>query len=311
MDKLPDIEHHDPVMGERQLTGPERSPAEWLIGRETRVAHGPVPHRLLDRPLAEMSWQFDGDEFLFRALGEHYFHYRRGRGIIVERGGEVDPNVESLCLNGSVYAAVASFNGLVPIHASAVASGGKVFAFTAPAGGGKSTLVAGLGDRGLPMFCDDTLVLDLSDAGRITCLPGHKRLKLTADGLALTHAAPEERVATFIDKSYAKPSSGIVDHAMPLAELIFLDTAADPQILPITGFERFTRLCDDHYTGRLYAGAQGLSGQAQFEHLARLAARLTMTRLVRPLEKSRFEEVLALVGTYIIGGGNASQSVRQ
>ncbi len=68
--------------------------------------------------------------------------------------------------------------------------GGRVFAFAGPSGAGKSTLAAGLGQRALPLLCDDTLLLDLSDPPDIWCLPGHKRLKLTAAALALTGPDP-------------------------------------------------------------------------------------------------------------------------
>src|SRR6185436_12667866 len=142
-----------------------------------------------------------------------------------------------------------------PIHASAVAHEGKVFAFTGPAGAGKSTMIAALGGRGLPMFCDDTLVLDLSDPDRINCLPGHKRLKLRPDALHLTGTMPEEKVSQSVDKYYAEPNGGDVRQVLPLAELIFLEEGLDLSILPIVGSERLIRLQDDHQTASLFAAA--------------------------------------------------------
>ena len=112
----------------------------------------------------------------------------------------------------------------MPIHASAVAHDGGVFAFTGPSAAGKSTLIAALGRAGLPMFCDDTLVLDLSDPDRIICLPGHKRLKLTPAAIELTGARHEERVARDLDKYYARPAGGRRRRRrLPLAELLFLE----------------------------------------------------------------------------------------
>jgi hypothetical protein len=276
--------------------------------RETRVAYGPAPRRLLDGPIAETCWQMLDDQFLFRAAGEHYFHYRKGSGITIERGPDVDPADESLWLNGSVYAAVASLNELVPIHASAVAENGSVFAFTGAPGAGKSTLVAALGDRGLAMFCDDTLVLDLSDPERVICLPGHKRLKLTPGALAMTKAAREEQVAPTLEKFYSTPASGTAVAAMPLAELIFLEAGAQTAIDPIAGFERFARMQDEHYTAELYAGAQVSSAARRFEHLAQLASRLTLSRFVRPLGEARFDEDADFIGAYVRRGGAAVRS---
>jgi len=277
----------------------DRSAAELMMQRETAVQYGPVPHSLSGEPLAEMSWQMLGGAFLLRGEGQHYFLYRKGDGVTVERGPDADVSEESLWLNGSVYAAVASLNGLLPIHASAVAFDGRVFAFSGPAGAGKSTLVAALGRHGLPLFCDDTLVLDLSDPERIVCLPGHKRLKLMPDAIGLTGAMPQEKVSKTVDKHYALPATGEVGVALPLGELIFLEEGPEPAIMPITGAERLVRLQDDHYTARLFDSARKFDRAAQFAHLARLARQIAMARFVRPLDRDRFDEAVALAARHV------------
>jgi len=271
--------------------------------RETEVTFGLAPKTLLGEPVPEMSWQMRGDEFLLRGEGHHYFHYRRGHGITVERGPDADASEESLWLNGSVYAAIASINGLLPIHASAVAHEDQVFAFTGPAEAGKSTLVAALADYGLAMFCDDTLVLDLSDPKRIICLPGHKRLKLRADALALTSAIAEEQVSATVGKFYALPAAGEVNLPLPIAELIFLELGPEPSILPIAGGERLVRLQDDHYTANFFASARRFDHLDQFTHLVRLARQIPMARFRRPLDPSCFNEGVALAAQYVITGG--------
>lgn len=267
--------------------------------RETRLAYGPVPRALFGEPIGEMRWQMDGDRFLFRGLGEHHFLYRKGEGITVDRGPGADLSEESLWLNGSVYAGIASMNGLLPIHASAVAAGGSVFAFTGPAAAGKSTLAAALAARGLPLFCDDTLVLDLSDPDRIVCLPGHKRLKLVDDAIELTGATREEKVSLTVDKYYARPAAGDVRVALPLAELIFLEEGPQPAITPILGSERFVRMQDEHYTAHLYAGARQFDKVEQFAHFSRLARQVKMARFVRPRDRSRFAEGVALAERHV------------
>ncbi|HEY6663457.1 MAG TPA: hypothetical protein VIZ66_11105, partial [Sphingomicrobium sp.] len=284
----------------RSLPTPAETAAQAMMRRETRVTFGEVPRTLLDDPLGEMTWQMLGDGFLLRGEGHHYFHYRKGRGITIERGPDADLGEESLWLNGSVYSAIASLNGLVPIHASAVAFEGRVFAFSAPAAGGKSTLAAALAGHGLPLFCDDTLVLDLSDPHRVTCLPGHKRLKLRPDAIALTGATAEEKVSKTVDKYYARPAAVDAGVARPLAELIFVDEGPDLGIEAITGAERMIRFQDDHQTAHLFAAAQQLDRAARFAHLHRLASRIKMARLERPRDRSRFAESVALAARYIV-----------
>ena len=276
------------------------SAAELMMRRETRVAFGPTPHSLSDVPLRQASWQMDDGTFLLRGEGDHYFHYRKGHGITVERGDNADLSEEALWLNGSVYSAIASINGLVPIHASAISIDGRVFAFTGPAGAGKSTLVAALAGVGLPMFCDDTLVLDLSEPDRILCLPGHKRLKLRPDAVELTGARREEKVSATVDKYYASPKGGSVAMTLPLSELIFLEVGPDPRVIPISGAARFARMIDDHQTAELLAAARLFDKAERFAHLSRLARQIRMARFIRPLAADRFADGVSRIADYVM-----------
>ena len=277
----------------------EKSGIELLLERETRVCYGAVPLCLFGEPLDQMSWQMGEDAFLLRAEGDHYFYYRPREGITVHRGAEADLSEESLWLNGTVYSAIASMNGLLPIHASAVAHDGNVYAFTGSAGAGKSTLVAALGRHGLPMFCDDTLVLDLSCPDHVTCLPGHKRLKLRNDAFALTDATREEEVSRTYDKYYAASSAGIVQNSLPLRELIFLEEGPDVVLTRLSGSERFVRLQDDHQTAYLFEAARKFTRGEQFVHRARLARQIEMQRFQRPLDTVQFEKGVAFIAKHI------------
>ena len=149
------------------------------------------------------------DQFLLRGEGDHYFHYRKSEGIVIERGANTDLSEESLWLNGSIYSAIASMNGLVPIHASRGRGWRPCVRIHRTGRSQKPTLSAALSKSGLPMFCDDTLVLDLTDLERITCLPGHKKLKLRARcGFSLPAPRPRRKVSLTVDKFYASPASG-------------------------------------------------------------------------------------------------------
>jgi hypothetical protein len=270
-----------------------------LLAHEARVAYGPVPHALAGTAVADGNYHLAGDCFLLRTgEGLNYF-YRKGQGVTIERAPGFDFQAEGLWLNGSVYAAIASINGFKPIHASAVALDGKVYAFTGPSGAGKSTLIAALGARGFPMFCDDTLVLDISDPACLICLPGHKRLKLTPEALVLTGAAQEEKVGPAIDKFYALPAAGNVGMLLPLAELIFLEEGPELALEPIMGAQRFARLKDDHYTDRLFELACQSDLAGQFALQGRLASQIAMSRLVRPRDADRFAEFVTLVANHI------------
>jgi hypothetical protein len=278
-----------------------KSAAQLLMERETRVQHGPVDLGRFGFRLQPGQSHLAEDSFLLHTGEGLTYYYRKGQGITICRERATDASEEQLWLNGSVYSAVACINGLVPIHASAVAHNNKVFAFTGPSGSGKSTLIAALGRLGFPMFCDDTLILDLGDPERIICLPGHKRLKLSADALELTGVEGTEKVGSDIDKYYAEAPAGDVTTSLPLAELIFLERGAPMAIECLTGAERFVRAQDDHYTAYLFAAARQFDRPAQFAHRARLARQIAMSRFVRPWSLGGFQEGVSLVDLHLTG----------
>jgi len=283
-------------------------PAQDLLAREMRVSFGAVPHGLDDATLDEAGWHLAGDEFLMRTGKGHGFHYRKGQGVMIEREDGADAAIEALWLSGSVYSAVASINGFLPIHASAVCHDGRVHAFTGPSGAGKSTLVTALSRHGLALFADDTLVLDLSDPDRVICLPGHKRLKLTEEALALTGAEREEQVSRHIEKFYAEPPTIYSGGALPFAQLVFLEEADRISFDSIRGAERVMRLHDDHYTAFHFAAARRFDAEAHFDHVTRLARQIEMHRFCRPIDQSRFDDGVALVRERIVGYGTTTGS---
>jgi hypothetical protein len=279
-----------------------KSPAQLLMERETRVKYADIDLGIFGFNVEPGQGHIEADRYLLRTTDGLDYFYLKGEGITISRGDRRGPSEEQLWLNGSVYSAVASINGFMPIHASAVAHDGKVFAFTGPSGSGKSSLIAGLGRLGLPMFCDDTLILDLSDPDRVICLPGHKRLKLSPSAIERTGAEREERVAQDLDKYYARSPGGDVSAPLPLAELLFLEHGSPPSIEPLSGSERFLRTQDEHYTAELFAAAKRFDRSAQFEHRARLARQISMARFFRPWDAERFDEGVALASRYVTSG---------
>lgn len=263
-------------------------PAISLLRREMRVRDGVVPESLEGMTLRTGENLLIGDTYLWRTELGLAFFYRRGEGIVVQREPWADARDEALCLKGSVYAAIASINGLYPIHASAVVHDGRVYAFTGPSGAGKSTLIAELGRRGLAMFCDDTLIVDLRTAGQVRCLPGHKRLKLWPDAIELTGAQAEETVGSTLEKRYASPAAGTVECELPLAELCFLEEGPGAFVESVSGGERLVRLQDDHYTTELFLAASRPDRALRFLQLAGLARSIRVSRFVRPRDRTRF-----------------------
>lgn len=264
-------------------------PAIALMQREMALRAGPVPDNIDGVPVALGHNRLGADGFLLRDPAVSFL-YRRGEGVTVERGPEWTAGTEELYLHGSVCAAVACLNGLLPLHASAVTVADKVVAVTAPSGGGKSTLAAALAGAGLPLFCDDTLILDWSGDAGATCLPGYKRMKLWPDAVDLTGSTALEQVSEDYAKFYVTPSGSEIDRALPLGALLILEQGDEPALIKVGGGEKIARLGDDHYTRDFYCAAHAMDRAAIFALQARIAAATPLYRFVRPFDRTRFDE---------------------
>jgi hypothetical protein len=274
-----------------------RSPeqAQALLARETRWRHGRVPHELGGMAVPPGFRLTTEGCFLQRCESGYGYLYRPGEGITIERPDQADPDEETLWLNGSVYAAVACLNGFLPFHASAVAHRERVIAFTGPTGAGKSTLAAGLGGQGFALFCDDTLLVDLANPDRLGCMPGHKRLKLLPDALALTGSVAIGPVGADTGKLYARSVAGEIDCPLPLDTLVFIDEGPELAWHPIRGAERFALLEDDHYTQDIFREAARPNRAELFALRAQIARQIRMVRLSRPRSTEGFAATLDFV----------------
>lgn len=264
------------------------APETLARARTIRAARLPAGCGIDELDEGQMS--FDGTRFLLRERG-FSICYTQAEGLYAQLDDPGQRGRMELFLDGSVHAAIASLAGLYPLHASAVTLNGHVIAFTGPAGAGKSTLCAALARRGLPFHADDTLVIDPARAP-LACLPGHKRLKLWPEGLALAGLAGEELVAPDYPKYFAQAPVRARPAMLPLGALVFLEEGSQFSFAPIGGAQRFARLNDDHYTAMLRNRAGRPEAGALFARQAMLARAIPMFRLARPRDPAQFETML-------------------
>ena len=274
---------------------PDRPPRDPLavMRHEMRLREGPVPDSIGGIVVEDNRQHLDGREYLLREPG-FACHYRQGEGVTCQLADETARTRMELFLSGSVHAAVACINGLYPLHASAVVLRGRAVAFTGPSGAGKSTLVAALNQQGLALFADDTLVLDISQCPPMG-LPGHKRLKLWPDAVALAGAVPQEQVSPDYPKNYARTEGSDPQGILPLGAIIAMAQGDALDFEELHGGARLTALDEAHYTEQLFRLARGEDDAAAFVRRAALAQAVPHYRFTRPFARDAFPAMLDFI----------------
>src|SRR5918994_614490 len=113
----------------------------------------------------------------FKSVGK--FSVREGQEIVVDRLPGASDEILRLVVLGPCMGAILYQRGWLPLHASAVATGGEAIAFIAERGWGKSTTAAAMHSRGYGLVSDDITALQFEDADEIPVVaPGYPQFKL-------------------------------------------------------------------------------------------------------------------------------------
>jgi hypothetical protein len=204
-----------------------RSAEEKPFAADLRIDLEPA-EGLWSGPAGQPLWSpsIDGcDVALERGLaGDHLISYgERARFWLSPQVDRVccapadrdDPAWQRFLLD-TVLLVASLLRGFHALHASAVDHDGALLAFAAVMGGGKSSLVAELIERGDALFCDDILTLEARDGG-VIAHPGPPLMNLPR---AHPAAGIGERLGSFGDEDWLEVTSASTRSLSP--DAIFL-----------------------------------------------------------------------------------------
>lgn len=177
------------------------------------------------------------DEYLHTFPGIVTFYIRGGEEIIVQPIDLTRVDELRSLLYSVIFAILFYRRGMLPIHASAIKTEGRIFGFMGRSGAGKSTLAAHLQRRGYQVTADDLLLLNNSSNGvtRVTpCAPWLKLWEDAFDGLG-SRIAGLEPIAGKESKYIVPLSMGQQEEMLPLAGLFLLESNSSDSV-------QFTRL---------------------------------------------------------------------
>lgn len=242
-------------------------------------------------------------EFLLTIPAVARFLARDGREVLIVPEADAAAVDIRLYLLGSIFGALCHQNGLLPLHASAVAAGGQVTAFLGDSGAGKSTLAAFLARRGHAIVADDICLLGEREDPVLTVIPVAGWLKLWRASLNGLGQPPVEahRVLSKEDKYrvYLPQRTAGTLERLRLTGVVLLERPGSgeeseaPRILPISAAAMVAELMNMTYLPQLVAVTE--EREALFRRCAQIAGQVKGVRLIAPLGWDRMEEVLDLI----------------
>lgn len=211
------------------------------------------------------------------------FRIRNGEHIAVSPFPNTDEDLIRLYVLGSCFGALLLQRGVYPLHGSAVAIGGKAYAFVGDSGAGKSTLASALMERGCRLLSDDVIAVSLEDGEPPQVIPSYPQQKLWRQSLDAfgVSAAPFRPIYGREHKFCVPVADKFDSERMPLAGLFELVKSKETKecIEPISKLERLQKLYRHTYR-QFLVPKMGLMGW-HFLRSSRLAHELPFHRVMR------------------------------
>jgi hypothetical protein len=208
-----------------------------------------------------------------------------------------------ILLFGPAWATLCHQRGLLPLHASAILTGGSISAFAGHSGAGKSTIAALLGSLDYELISDDILAVSFDENSVPGAWPYLRRLKLRRDSINQLGITSGEQVSETLDneKYFVHPECvAAVDRWTKLERLYLIQTeptGSRVSIDNLTGAEAVHALVDHTYHFQFILN----SGRVR-EHLAfctRLASKIAVYRLRRPRSFDTRKELRSVISTHL------------
>lgn len=274
---------------------PELEPAE-PANADVTIRLGPI-----DRPeptqLAGPIFEFTPERqyLAWEAVGA--FLITDACRIDVDPAPGVDEQLIAFPLLGPVMALLLHQRGLLVLHASAIAVGGKSAIFMGDKGAGKSTTASAMIRAGHGLLTDDVVALDLAAEPMI--VPGFPQLKLAADAAAafpIRYAEVRPQVHPAIDKAQHRLHGGFSSDTVPATRIYVLERGEKAAISPLPSVSALSAIIKFSYVTRF--GHTALVGNFAATHLqqcARLTDHLGVCRLEVPTGLERIGEAVDLI----------------
>ncbi len=265
------------------------------------IRFGEVPAKLAD-PLDEGGFfQARPGAFLLNIPDIARYLVNDGREIVIDPETSRDSVDIRVFLLGSAFGALLQQRQLLTLHASSVQTPDGAVLFSGPSGMGKSTILAGLMQRGYPMLADDVTAVDCSTTEPPVAYPAFPRTRLWEN--SLTHLDYSQgsrlRVRDQLDK-YTVPATTFCGSPQPVRAICCLGMHNGHGVMveQIADMNRFTEIMGCTYRRR-FVKALGLRDK-HFAQVMSLANNVPVVQLNRSRDIQFLGKLLDLIEERII-----------
>lgn len=203
-------------------------------------------------------WLPTPDYFLLSLEGIGSYLVKDGQTIDIEPAPDHAPSELRLFILGSCMGVLLHQRGILPMHASGIATEHGCVMFAGDTGAGKSTTLTAFQQRGYKIISDDICAIALNDEGIPVVYPSYPQIKIkddAADGLNI-ETAELERIRADLDKYKLMVQGNFQTESLPLHKIYFLKTGTSAQITfqPLHGQEKIFLLIQNTYRSQLLDG---------------------------------------------------------
>ena len=212
---------------------------------------------------------------------------QEGREILVQPKPDATENDLRELLLCSPMGALLHQRGVLPLHASAIATPHGAVLFAGHSGHGKSTLAAHFRRRGFKILADDIAAVTFDAAGRPVVAPGYPQFKLWPDSVAeLGHQTTDLRpFRPKMEKFFLAFPDAFHGEPLPLARLYIVEGRNDTDDVGLEALsvpDKLRYLLAHTYRAQYVPGLG--REKPHFQSLGRLAAAVPAKRVRRPAD---------------------------
>ena len=273
----------------------EPDPAETAdVTIRLRAVPRPMPE-----PPAGTSFEFAADTQYLAWLRVGRFLIREARDIDIDPAPDAGEPLLRLPLLGPVMAVLLHFRGMLVLHASAIAMGGRSAVFLGDKQAGKSTTAAALVAAGHRLVADDVVAVDSAASGGPWIAPAFPQLKLERDAatsLIGDRAIALPPVLPGFEKRQHRLTERFSHSRVAPTRIYVLARGPQAAAIPLLPGDALGALIRFSYITRF--GTRALNGAAvamHFKRCAELVDAVKVCRLEVPTGLDRLGELVKLV----------------